>query len=305
MAGFCRNCGSPLDDAQAFCGKCGTSTSGPPARASAAAPSAAPQSAPPPSRPQAAVPPRAPVAQAAAPSKGGSTLVKVLVGLAVVVVFFCVLGVAGIWYVGHRLKQKAHEMGFDDVSSASGNANRAPVLGGRDACGLLSKEDVSQAVKMVIVRAEATEGKGAGCTYSVQGEIADLVAKHAASLQKGDMTEQQRQMMESFAKNIFENANSGRETVSSNPEHPGESPVLVFNVDNQGAKALMSMSRATLGRMGPSLTDVPGVGDEAFDLAGAMLMVRKGDKILNIMYMMCPCAREDVIPLAKKIAGAM
>ena len=230
---------------------------------------------------------------------------KVLLGLVVVVFLFAAIGIAGIWYVAHRVKQKAHEMGLDQISSENARTNRTPVLGGRDACNLLSKEDVSQAVKMEVVRAEATEGKGSGCTYSVQGEMTDLVAKHATMLQKGNMTEQQRQMMESFAKNIFQNAQAEQGGAAANSSHPGESPVLVFNVDNQGAKALMSMSRATLGRMGPSLTELPGLGDEAFDLAGAMMMVRKEDRILTIMYMMCPCAREDVVPLAKKIADGM
>ena len=305
MAGFCRNCGSPLDDVQAFCAKCGTSTAGPPTRPAAPA-SAAPRNTPPAPRPQAAAPPSAPAAPASAASKGGGgTFVKILVGLVVVVVFFCAIGIAGVWYVGHRIKQKAHEIGLDEMSSENARANRAPALGGRDACSLLAKEDVTLAVKMEVVRAEATEGKGAGCTYSVQGETTDLVAKHATLLQKGDMTEQQRQSMESFAKTIFKNANAEQSGTTTNSAHPGESPVLVFNVDNQGAKALMSMTRATLGRMGPSLTELPGLGDDAFDLAGAIIMVRKGDKILNVMYMMCPCAREDVVPLVKKIADAL
>jgi hypothetical protein len=216
---------------------------------------------------------------------------------------FGAIGVAGIWYVAHLAKQKAHEMGLDELSSA--NANRGPVLGGRDACSLLAKEDVSQAAKMEVVRAEATQGKGAGCVYSVMGEMTDLVAKHAAQLPKGDMTEQQRQQMEAFAKNIFQNANSQSGSAGTMSAHPGESPVLLFNVDNHGARALMSMSRMTMGRMGPSLANLPGLGDDAFDLAGVMIMARKGDQILTVMYMMCPCGTDDVVPLAKRVVANM
>jgi hypothetical protein len=302
MAGFCRNCGTPFDDATAFCGKCGTATGTPPVRPSSPA-SAAPPAAPPQARPPAQA--AAAVPQSAAPAKSGNTFLKVLVAFVVVIFVFGAIGIAGIWYVAHLAKQKAHEMGFDDLANTNANANRGPVLGGRDACSLLSKEVVSQAAKMEVVRAEATQGKGAGCMYSVLGEMTDLVAKHAAQLPKGDMTEQQRQQMETFAKTIFQNANSQRGGAPAESAHPGESPVLLFTVDNHGARAMMSMSRMTMGRLGPSLKELSGLGDEAFDLAGVMIMVRKGDQIVTIMYMMCPCTTDDVAPLAKKIVDNM
>jgi len=228
---------------------------------------------------------------------------KALVIGAVVLLIFGAIGVAGIWYVAHRVKEKAHEMGLDDLSSQ--NASRGPALGGRNACNLLAKEDVSQAAKMEVVRAEATQGKGVGCMYSVMGETTDLVAKHASMLPKENLPEQQRQQVESFAKTIFQNANSQRGGAVTESAHPGESPVLLFTVDNQGAKAMMSLSRMTMGRLGPSLTDLPELGDEAFDLAGVMIMARKGDQILTVMYMTCPCTTEDVVPLARKIISNM
>jgi hypothetical protein len=61
----------------------------------------------------------------------------------------------------------------------------------------------------------------------------------------------------------------------------------------------------TMGRMGPSLTNLPGLGDDAFDLAGVMIMARKGDQILTVMYMMCPCGTDDVVPLAKRVVANM
>jgi hypothetical protein len=306
MAGFCRNCGTPFDDATAFCGKCGSATGATPAR-----PSAPPSAAPPAARPPAPLqtPPApaqpAPVPQAGAPAKSSSGCLKALVVGVVVLLILGAVAVAGVWYVAHRVKEKAHEMGLDDLSNTNSNANRGPALGGRDACSLLAKEDVGQAAKMEVVRAEATQGKGAGCMYSVMGEMTDLVAKHAALLPKENMSEQQRQQVESFAKTIFQNANSQRGGAVTEPAHPGESPVLLFTDDNQGAKALMSLSRMTMGRMGPSLTNLPGIGDEAFDLAGVMIMARKGDQIMTMMYMACPCRTDDVVPLAKKIVANM
>jgi zinc-ribbon domain len=306
MAGFCRNCGSPLDDAQAFCAKCGTPVSGPPVRSSAPPPPPI-SSAPPAQRPQAASQPRppapapAPQAAAAAPPKSGSnTFVKVLLIFVVIIFVFGAIGVAGIWYVAHRVKQKVHEIGLDDIADST-NATRGPALAGIDPCSLLSKSDVGQAVKIDVVRAEPVEGSDPGCQYSVMGEYVDLIAKHAALLQKEQTTEAQRQTMESFAKSIGQGANSQ----PTNSAHPGESPVFIFSVGNSAAKAQMSMTRSIFGRMGPAFTELPAIGDEAFDIGNAMILARKGDKVVRIMYMMCPCTREDAVPLARKIVSNM
>jgi hypothetical protein len=60
-----------------------------------------------------------------------------------------------------------------------------------------------------------------------------------------------------------------------------------------------------LGGLGPSATDLPGIGDEAFDIAGASMMFRKGDKMVRIMYSTCPCGLENIKPLAKKLADRL
>lgn len=305
MAGFCRNCGRPLADGQAFCDGCGTPASGPPVRSSAAPPPPA-SSAPPVQRPSAAPQPTpsapAPASQATAapPAKSGNTLVKVLLIFLVVIFIFGAIGVAGIWYVAHRVKQGIHDVGLDDISNAS-SATHGPAVGGRNPCSLLSKEDVAQAVKMDVVRSERSEGSDAGCEYSVMGNYVDLIAKHASLLHKEATNESQRQMMETFAKAVGHSNDSQQ----SAPRHPGESPVFIFSVDNNSANAQMSLTRATFGRMGPAFTPIPSLGDDAFDVANGMIMVRKGDTIVRIIYMMCPCTTEDVVPLAKKIVGNM
>lgn len=306
MAGFCRNCGSPLDDGQGFCARCGTPASGPPVQSSPS-PSAPPSSAPrPPTPPRAAPQSQSPAsagspqAAAAAPSKSGSTLIKVLLIFLVVIFLFGAIGVAGIWYVAHRVKQKVHEIGLDDLSTQT-NATRGPALAGMDPCSLLSKADVAQAVRMDVVRAERSEGSEVGCEYSVMGDYVDLIAKHASLLHKAETTDSQRQMMETFAKAV----GHGNDSQQSAPKHPGESPVLIFSVDNNSAAAQMNLSRATFGRMAPAFTSIPSLGDDAFDIANAMIMVRKGDKLLRITYMMCPCTTDEVVPLARKIVANM
>jgi hypothetical protein len=304
MAGFCRNCGSPLDDGQRFCAKCGTPASGPPVRSTApssSAPSSAPRSgAPPEAAPQPRPPAPAPAAQAAAttPSKSGSTLVKVLLIFLVVIFILGAASVAGIWYVAHRVKQKVHEIGLDDLSTAS-NANREPALGGSDPCRLLSKADVGQAAKVEVIRAEADPGSEPGCVYSVQGDISDLVAKHASLLHREATTEAQRKQFESVAKGLFQGMDT--EQSGSASKHPGEAPVFTFSVTNRGAKAQMNFSRMTFGRMGGGTVTIPDLGDDNLDIGGAMMLVQKGDKLVRVMYMMCPCATDDVVPLVKKL----
>lgn len=298
MAGFCRNCGSPLDDGQGFCTRCGTPVSSPPVRSSAASPPPA-SSVPPAQRPQAAPQP-GPQAAGAAPAKSGNTLVKVLLVFLMVIFLFGAIGIAGIWYVAHRVKQKVHEIGLDDLSSGA-NAARGPALAGIDPCILLSKPDVAQAVKMDVVRSERPEGSDAGCEYSVMGNYVDLIAKHASLLHKDETNESQRQMMESFAKAV----GHSNDSLQSGPRHPGEAPVFMFSVDNNSAAAQMSLSRATFGRMGPAFTPIPSLGDDAFDIANGMMMIRKGDRIVRIIYMMCPCTTDDVVPLARKIVSNM
>lgn len=286
MAGFCGKCGSPLDDTQAFCARCGTPVSGPPPR-----PAAAPPAAPPAVRPPAASP--------TAPAKSSNTLLKVLLAFVIIIFVLGAVGIAGVWYVGHRIKQKVHDMGLDQVSSVA-NDHRGRALTANP-CSLLSKADVATATKMDVVRAETAEDSETTCEYNVMGNNIDLISKHISLLHKEETTDSQRQMMETFAKAI----GHGNDADQSTPRHPGESPVLIFTIDNNNAAAQMSLSRATLGQLGPGATSIPALGDDAFDIGNAFIMVRKGDRIIRIVYMMCPCTTDDVIPLAKKIVGSM
>jgi hypothetical protein len=234
-----------------------------------------------------------------------STFVKVLLAFVVILFVFGAVGIAGIWYIAHRVKEKAHEMGLDEVS----NASQGPVLGGADPCGLLSKEDVGQVVKLEVVRAEGTRGAEAGCQYSVMGNYSDMVANHLtlmqqnlAQAQKDQLTPAQKQQMDEMTKSFFRSANAQE---GSSSEHPGESPVFLFSVGNSAAKAQMSITRMAFSRMGPAFTELPGIGDEAFDIGGAMMLARKGDKIVRVMYMMCPCTKDDAVPLVKKITDGL
>jgi uncharacterized Zn finger protein (UPF0148 family) len=292
MAGFCRNCGSPLADGQGFCVKCGTRVGD----VSQPAMSAPPQQTAQPSV-QAA-----PAAYSAPAKTGMSPLVKILIAVVIVFVVFGVFAATAMLYIGHRIHRKAQEFGLTRSSEEMRESNAA--LRRIDACTLLSKDDVSQAVKMEVVRAESENGEAPGCTYSVSGDQGDLTAKHITATHKKEMNKSDQDTFENFAKTIFRGTRPGSDGSVSN--HPGEAPVFAFSIDNNAAQLQMRLNKAAMGNLGPSITPtIPNLGDEAFDAAGAMLFIRKGDKVVRIMYMTCPCGLDDVLPLARKIVDTL
>jgi hypothetical protein len=110
-------------------------------------------------------------------------------------------------------------------------------------------------------------------------------------------------MIQGFAGGMAKAFQSERnqETSDSN----GNVPVFTFGVDNKSAEAQMQLNAKVLGRLGPGQQGIPGIGDQAFDEAGAMMMVRKGDKLIRIMYSTCPCSVEAIKPLAKTLADRL
>ena len=227
-----------------------------------------------------------------------SPLVKILIGVVAVFVVFGVFAAAAMMYIGHRIHQKAQEYGLTRSPEEIRESRAA--LRRIDGCSLLSKTDVSQTVKMEVVRAESDKSDDPGCTYSVMGDAADLTSKHITALHRGELNQSQQDMVENFGKTIFHSNSASSGTVS---EHPGEAPVFVFSIDSN-AQLQMRLSKATLGNMpGGGNATIPDLGDEAFDAAGAMMFIRKGDKFVRIMYMTCPCNRDDILPLARTIVG--
>jgi zinc-ribbon domain len=298
MAGFCRNCGSPLGDGQAFCVKCGTrigEAAPPPAQVAGAPRPAGPAAAPPPAAMPAAA---APVATAPAPAKG-SPLVKILLIVVAVIFLMGAVGIAGMMYVGYRIREKARQMGLTERA-----LHHEPTLRGVNGCQWLPNEDVSQAIGMTVVRAEAQTGDSPGCTYSVAGDVNDLTMKHVMQLNKQQnttMSKQDQQAMENFGKTMLRGSGGSS---GDNTAHSGEVPVIVFTVDENAAEFQMRLNKGMLSKLGPMATkNVPNLGDEAFEMGGSMLMVRKGDKLLRMMYMQCPCGSEEILPLAQKLVG--
>jgi len=305
MAAFCTSCGSPLSEGQTFCTKCGAraATPGPPSTPSSSAPAqgapATPASAPPTYAPSAA----ASAAPAPATAGGGGAFIKILLIVVAVIFVFGAIGVGAVVYIGYRVKQKAREMG---LSSEHMHQRRADALGRPvDACKWLSKEDVSAAIGMTVVRAESTTGSDVGCAYSVMGDVNELTMKHAMQLNKAqakEMSKQDQEKMENIGKTMLGGAAHG----AGNSEHPGEVVVLALGVDENAAQFQMKLTRGMFSGLGPMATqNVPDLGDEAFATAGSMLFVRKGESLLRMTYTQCPCGNEEMIPLARKVAGSL
>ncbi len=304
MAAFCRNCGKPLAEGQGFCAGCGTpagsSNAGAPGSPapSGGVPAAAPPSAAPVAAPVAAAPvAAAPVAAAPAQASSGGAFVKILLIVVGIFFLFGAIGVASMVYIGYRVKQKARELGIDHRAFEEHEST----LTGLNACNLVSKAEVSAAIGMEVTSTESKWGSGPSCTYFVKGDVRDLTAKHMSLMQKDQTDKKTQQMIEDMSKSMFHGMAT---TDTSSSDHPGEAPALVISVQDQGARLQMKLSKAALGNLGPvGAVAIPDLGDEAFDSSGAMLFVRKGEKLVWFAYTSCPCSRDELVPLARTAVG--
>jgi hypothetical protein len=311
MANFCVKCGSPLTSGP-FCTKCGTRSplqSGPAQPGSIPAqpaPAVSPaQTGPQPVEPAPATP------QPALTKAGMSSFAKFVIA-AVVIIFVggAAAAVVGLYYVAHRVSQKVHQVSdkvlrsdsdsssSDNASSSDSSASSDNSLG--DVCRFLSKEDVSKAIGVKIIRAQ---NKDNGCSYIAKGTQADVMAKHASAMTASRGADKKtQQLVQQFAGGMFNQFQSERP--QSEWDKSGEVLVFNFSLDQHAAEAQMRLNAKVMGRIG-DMQDLPGIGDQAFVSGDGMIMVRKGDKLVRIMYLTCPCGTEAVKPLAKEIADAL
>lgn len=309
MPNFCVKCGAPLSGGP-FCVKCG-------ADARSAVPSVQAQS------PRSVVqppspPPASEMSTPASAKQGMSALAKL--GIAAVAIIFVggAAGAVGVYYVAHRVSQKIHqtEDRILGASSGTGGDRSSPgdsPSGGDsagsgsdtsmgDVCRFLSKEDVSKAIGVEIIRTQAQDNS---CNYIAKGTQADMMARHATAMAATRGADQKtQQMLQQFAGGMFKVFQN--ENKDSKPD-TGEVPVFNFSVnhiDPNTGEAQMRLSAKGLGRLG-DLQGLPGIGDQAFVSSDGMIMLRKSDKLAVIMFLSCPCGTEAVKPLAKEIADAL
>jgi len=148
MANFCPSCGAKLDTASKFCESCGQSV------AAAAPPPAAPSfsSAAPPT------PTVMPTTAPGVPAGGGSNAVaKILFAILGIICLFALLAAGSCFYIGYRIKQRAAAYGM----------NSTPYRGKKDACGFVSKADVSAAFGEPV---QSVNDNGSTCEYVFPGD---------------------------------------------------------------------------------------------------------------------------------------
>ncbi len=294
MANFCNQCGSPLQ-AGPFCNKCGADARKVPASTAQAPAAAQPPVAAP------LIPAQAAPVQAtpAAPAKS-SLWLKIILAV-VVVLFVCgALAVAGVIYAAHRVSQKVHEV-TQELASNSADAD-APAESLGDVCRFLSQEEVSKAIGVEIV---STKAEGAGCSYLAKGDQADMTARHATALAASKGADKQaQQALQQFAGGMFKAMQDDNKEKSSDPS--GQVVVMNFSIDQNSAGTQMKLNNKVMGMLGPNGAQrLSGIGDEAFVTADTMLMFRKGNKMVRIMYMTCPCGTEAIRPLARQLADRL
>jgi hypothetical protein len=330
MSKFCGTCGSPLTEGKKFCGKCGAASP-----SVEQAPSTPTQSTYPP-----VLPPQPAVSPVAAPPRS-NTLLKV--GVAVVAIIFVggIAAVGAIYYAVHKVKEKAQEVKNqvegNNPSSASPSAPgglaalvqkataSAPSndddAGGfkGDPCRFLSKEDVSRAVGIEIIRADA---QGPGCSYVAKGDPADMVSKHMTSMVTSQAksngstpTTQQQKMMQQVAGAFFKQQEASDKDLSKEAA-TGEVPILSVSFSSGNAEMEMKLTRMAFNRLGggnadgkttdqKATGDLDGIGDEAYEMGGTGLIVRKGQTVARFMFPYCPCDANAVKQLAASIANKL
>ncbi len=250
-----------------------------------------------------------------------STMAKLGIAALVVFVALGAMAVGGAIYVAHRVSQKVHEVkgellgnsgssssASNGSNSINSNSNGSAPSGGSasanssigDVCRYLSKQDVGHAIGVEIV---ATKSEDNGCSYMAVGNSADMTAKHIAAIGASKGADAQGQnMVQNFASTIFKSQQE--ESHEKGSDENGNVPVLVVSIDDNGAEEQMRLNKGVLGRF-PGSQDLPGIGDEAFDASNAIMTIRKGNKLIRIMYTTCPCSTDAVKPLAKKLADAV
>jgi zinc-ribbon domain len=301
MAKFCGKCGAPVSDASAFCTTCGARVA-----ESAAPVESTPSTSYQPVAEQSAYAPAPPrtytmPTTSAPPAKSGSG-VKILVIVLAVLALGAVAMVGGVLYVGHRvvgkIKDKAAEVGI-----STPNLDKPVVSSHGDVCRFLSESDVSKAIGVTITETRSSENS---CEYLAHGTAANMTSKHLAAMtgQRGADKATQNKFQQ-LAEGVFEAQQKNAEAVD--PNGAGDTTVLAISLDDNSAQEQMKLNSKVLGALGSgSGASTPeGIGDEAFVAADGMMFVRKGDTLIRITYISCPCNTDQIKPLAKKLADAI
>ncbi len=228
------------------------------------------------------------------------------------------VAVAGMIYAAHRVSQRVHAMvkgelqGDDSPTPGSGggtggggsskSASSKGSMG--NVCRYLSADTVGSAIGVPIVRTEPIDN---GCNYFAKGTQAQMTAKHMSAMMatKGADPKTQK-MIEGITGALAQSFQTDKAEKSD--ADSGDGTVLVFNfsLDDNNAAAQMNLNRKSMAYVGGAATqDMPDIADEAFVTGDSSIIARKGDKLIRVMYMTCPCNTIAVEPLVQKLAAAL
>jgi len=171
-----------------------------------------------------------------------------------------------------------------------------------DACRFLTRAEVSKAIGVAIT---GTKSEQNSCDYLARGTAANMTSKHLSAIMGkngGDKATQEK--FERLAGQLFNTQEKNAEAAA--PNFLGDTTVLAVSIDQGSAQAQMKLDSKVLGALGPASgsSNLQGVGDEAFVAANEMMLVRKGDTLIRITYISCPCNTDQIKPLARKLVAA-
>jgi hypothetical protein len=296
MARFCGKCGSPIDQSCAFCTACGAPVAAPAQAATPFqdVPHEAANRLPEPYATQ--VQSYVPASQPRA--KSGSALRIVLIVL--VVLALGALGViGGVFYLGHKMVTKIENKAAEAGLSTSITGKSANTFTG-DPCRFLSRADVSKAIGVPII---GTRSDANSCDYRAHGTAASMTSKHlSATAGRHGADRATQEKFEKLAEGLFNTQQKNAEAANSN--EPIEATVMSVSFDQGSAESQMKLDSKVMGVLGPAFSKITGIGDEAFVAGDGMMVVRKGDTLVRITYISCPCDTKQIVPLAKKLSAA-
>jgi hypothetical protein len=294
MAGFCRNCGSPLTGQ--FCGTCGHPTD---------AVAQGQPAAPPPSAPVTSGPAKVP---AAAPASNGGGIGKVLLVVAVIFGLFVVLGIGGAFYGLYWAKKK---MATYSAAMKGEHPEQVAVAHG-NSCGLLSKIELQEVLGVTIEKTEEIEeGGNPGCAYFTNADGFAQLRKMAVEETKRETARAQA------AQKPGEKIDNPVELLKDTKDMEGmvktlgmqepakDGQVFSFTVDRKAGADSWTAARATMAIV-PGFAEVPGVGDHAMvGTFGHVFYAIQGNTSVQLTTIYVPDAQTSGADLARKILGRL
>ena len=141
---FCNSCGASITSGTRFCNKCGATQ--PAAQAGTVIPPA----------------PAVPAPQ------GSNAAIKIIIGILGFFVLLSLLAAGSCFYIGYRVKQRAHEF------SRSMGGDAKPYTGRRQPCAMLSTSEASDALGQTVASVEQRGTSVCEYSYGSNGQHFDV-----------------------------------------------------------------------------------------------------------------------------------